>query len=85
LVLQFLDENQSSRSKSKRKLGFMKGEAKAEGGLFSFAKVSAALSGGGEYEVTSNKQLFLKEIATKTLHDAAFDEKINTFVTMQKS
>ena len=65
LVLEFADEDQTMNSKSKRKLGSIKGETKLEGGLFSFAKLSAALSGGGEYEASSSKQIFLKEIATK--------------------
>ena len=74
LVLEFANEDQTVNGKTKRRLGFIKGEAKAEGGLFSFAKVSAALSGGGDYETSSSRQIFLKEIATKILHDAAFDE-----------
>lgn len=73
LVSEFASETEDSQGKSSSKVGTIDGKGSVGGSLFKIAKAEANLSLGGSITFENQSQLLLKEIATKTLHDAAFD------------
>ena len=73
LVLETASEHEDTAGKENRKTGGVSLDGSAGGGIWKFAQVQAELSGTGGLELNSHSQTVLKEIATKTLHDAAFD------------
>ncbi len=73
LVSEFSSEQDQLDSKTKTSTGQASLKAEGEGGLWKLAKVGAEISISGGISSETQSQLLLKEIATKTLHDAAFD------------
>lgn len=73
LVLETASEHEDTSGKENTKTGSISFEGSAGGGIWKFAQIQAELSGTGGLELNSHSQTVLKEIATKTLHDAAFD------------
>lgn len=73
LVLETASEHEDTTGKERTTTGVLSANGSASGGIWKFAQAQADLS--GSFELTGNKhsQTVLKEIATKTLHDAAFD------------
>lgn len=73
LVLETASEHEDTAGKENTKTGSVSLDGSAGGGIWKFAQMQAELSGTGGLELNSHSQTVLKEIATKTLHDAAFD------------
>lgn len=73
LVLETASEHEDTTGKDNSKSGSISASGSAGGGIWKFAQAQAELSGTGELTLNSHSQTILKEIATKTLHDAAFD------------
>lgn len=73
LVLETASEHEDTAGKENTKTGSVSLDGSASGGIWKFAQMQAELSGTGGLELNSHSQTVLKEIATKTLHDAAFD------------
>ncbi len=73
LVSEFSSEQGQINGKTKSVTGQATLNAEGEGGLWKLAKMSAGASISGELSSDTQSQSLLKEIATKTLHDAAFD------------
>ena len=69
LVLETASEHEDTSGKT----GSLTFNGSASGGIWKFAQAQAELSGTGEVSFNKHSQTVLKEIATKTLHDAAFD------------
>lgn len=73
LVLETASEQEDTSGDNKAKSGSVTLDGSVGGGIWKFAQAQAELSGTGELTLNSHSQTVLKEIATKTLHDAAFD------------
>ena len=73
LVLETASEHEDTAGKENTKTGNISLDGSVSGGIWKFAQAQAELSGTGGLELNSHSQTVLKEIATKTLHDAAFD------------
>lgn len=73
LVLEMASEQEDTSGDNKAKSGSVTLDGSVGGGIWKFAQAQAELSGTGELTLNSHSQTVLKEIATKTLHDAAFD------------
>ena len=73
LVLETASEHEDTEGKENTKTGDISIDGSVSGGIWKFAQAQAELSGTGGLELNSHSQTVLKEIATKTLHDAAFD------------
>ena len=73
LVLETASEHEDTAGKENTKTGSVSLDGSVGGGIWKFAQAQAELSGTGGVELNSHSQTVLKEIATKTLHDAAFD------------
>ncbi len=73
LVLEMASEHEDTAGKENTKSGSVSLDSSVGGGIWKFAQAQAELSGTGGVELNSHSQTVLKEIATKTLHDAAFD------------
>lgn len=73
LVLETASEHEDTAGKENTKTRSISLDGSVGGGIWKFAQAQAELSGTGGLEINSHSQTALKEIATKTLHDAAFD------------
>lgn len=73
LVSEFASESEDCRGETSNKSGTVGAKGTAQGSLFKIAKAEADLSLAGSITFQNQSQLIFKEIATKTLHDAAFD------------
>lgn len=73
LVLEIASEHEDTAGNEKSKAGSITLDGSVGGGIWKFAQAQAELSGSGNLTLNSHSQTVLKEIATKTLHDAAFD------------
>ena len=73
LVLEMTSEQEDTAGESKTKSGKAEGNGSAEGSIWKFAKVQAELNLSGELALNNHAQTVVKELATKALHDAAFD------------
>lgn len=73
LVLEMSSEHEDTSGKEHEKSVSFALNGSASGGIWKFAQVQAELNGTGETAFNKHSQTVLKEIATKTLHDAAFD------------
>ena len=73
LVLETASEHEDTSGNEHGKAGNLTFNGSASGGIWKFAQAQAELSGTGEVSFNKHSQTVLKEIATKTLHDAAFD------------
>lgn len=73
LVLETASEHEDTAGNEKSKAGSITLDGSVGGGIWKFAQAQAELSGSGNLTLNSHSQTVLKEIATKTLHDAAFD------------
>jgi len=73
LVLETASEHEDTAGKESTKTGSVSLDGSVGGGIWKFAQAQVELSGTGGVEFNSHSQTVLKEIATKTLHDAAFD------------
>lgn len=73
LVLETVNEQEDSRGKERSRGGSITVNGSVGGGIWKIAQAQAELQGTGELSIDSHSQTVLKEIATKTLHDAAFD------------
>jgi len=73
LVLETASEQENTAGKEHATTGSLSVNGSASGGIWKFAQAQAELSGAVELSETKHSQTVLKEIATKTLHDAAFD------------
>ena len=73
LVLETASEHEDTAGKESTKTGNISIDGSVSGGIWKFVQAQAELSGTGGLELNSHSQTVLKEIATKTLHDAAFD------------
>lgn len=73
LVLETASEQENTSGKEHTTTGTLAANGSASGGIWKFAKAQAELSGAIELSGNKHSQTVLKEIATKTLHDAAFD------------
>lgn len=73
LVLETSSEQENTTGKERTTTGSLSANGSASGGIWKFAQAQAELSGTVELSGNKHSQTVLKEIATKTLHDAAFD------------
>ncbi len=73
LVLETSSEQENTTGKEQSTTGSFSANGSASGGIWKFAQAQAELSGAVELSGNKHSQTVLKEIATKTLHDAAFD------------
>ena len=73
LVLEIASEHEDTAGNEKSKAGSITLDGSVGGGIWKFAQAQAELSGSGNLTLNSHSQTVLKEIATTTLHDAAFD------------
>lgn len=73
LVLETVSEHEDTSGKENTKTGSISLDGSVGGAFWKIAQAQAELSGTGGVELNSHSQTVLKEIATKTLHDAAFD------------
>ena len=73
LVLETAHEQENASGENKGTSGSATLDGVVSGGIWKFAQAQAELSGSGELTFNNHSQTVLKEIATKTLHDAAFD------------
>ena len=73
LVLETASEHEDTTGKERTTTGALSANGSASGGIWKFAQAQAELSGSLELTGNKHSQTVLKEIATKTLHDAAFD------------
>lgn len=72
-MLETASEHEDTAGNEKSKAGSITLDGSVGGGIWKFAQAQAELSGSGNLTLNSHSQTVLKEIATKTLHDAAFD------------
>lgn len=73
LVLETASEHEDTAGKESTKTGSVSLDGSVGGAFWKIAQAQAELNGTGGVELNSHSQTVLKEIATKTLHDAAFD------------
>ena len=73
LVLETASEHEDTTGKEKSKTGTVTLDGSVGGSIWKFAQAQAEFSGTCELSNSKHSQTVLKEIATKTLHDAAFD------------
>ena len=73
LVLETASEHEDTAGKESAKTGSVSLDGSVGGGIWKLAQAQAELNGSGVAEFSSHSQTVLKEIATKTMHDAAFD------------
>ena len=73
LVLETSSEQEATEGKEKEKSASLSLDGTAGGKLFKLVQAEASLNGSGAVSLTNHSQTVLKEIANKTLHDAAFD------------
>lgn len=73
LVLETASEQENTTGKENSKTGTIMLDSSVGGSIWKFAQAQAEFSGTGELSNSKHSQTVLKEIATKTLHDAAFD------------
>lgn len=73
LLLEQVREQEHTSGNESKKSGNIDIEGSISGGFLKFVQAQADLSGSGGLESSKHTQTVLKEIATKTLHDAAFD------------
>lgn len=73
LILETASECEDATGKENIKTGNISLDGSLSGGIWKFAQAQAEFRGTGGLELNSHSQTVLKEIATKTLHDAAFD------------
>lgn len=73
LVLDTVCEHEDTTGDNTTKGGSATVNGSVSGGIWRFAQAQAALNGKGELTLSNHSQTVLKEIETKTLHDAAFD------------
>lgn len=73
LVLETASEHEDTTGSTKGKSLSAAVTGSASGGFWKFAQAQAEIDGSGELSHNDHSQTVLKEIATKTLHDAAFD------------
>ena len=73
LVLETASEHESTTGKEHTTTGTISANGSVSGGIWKIAQAQAELSGSVEISGNKHSQTVLKEIATKTLHDAAFD------------
>lgn len=73
LVLETASEHEDTAGKESTKTGSVSVDGSTGGGIWKLVQAQAELNGTGGLELNSHSQTVLKEIATKTLHDAAFD------------
>lgn len=73
LVLEMSSGHEDTVGKKNTKTGNISLDGTVSGGLWKFAQAQAKLNGTAGLELNSHFQTVLKEIETKTLHDAAFD------------
>ena len=73
LVLETESEHEDTAGKGNTKTGNISLDGSVSGGIWKFVQAQAELNGTGGLELNSHSQTVLKEIATKILHDAAFD------------
>ena len=73
LVLETASEQEDTTGKENTKTGNVSAGGSAEGGIWKLAQAQAELNATVGLESNNHSQTVLKEIVTKTLHDAAFD------------
>ena len=73
LVLETASEHEDTTGSGKEKTFSAAVTGSVSGGFWKFAQVQADLDASGGLSHNDHSQTVLKEIATKTLHDAAFD------------
>lgn len=73
LVLETASEHEDTTGSGKEKTFSAAVIGSASGGFWKFAQAQAELDASGGLSHNDHSQTVLKEIATKTLHDAAFD------------
>lgn len=73
LLLEQVREQEHTSGDESKKFGNIDIDGSISGGFWKLAQAQAELSGSGGLESSKHAQTVLKEIATKTLHDAAFD------------
>lgn len=73
LVLETSSEQEKTTGTDKGLTAGVTASGSASGGIWEFAKAKAELEGALDFSFAKQTQTALKEIATKTLHDAAFD------------
>lgn len=73
LVLETASEHENTSGNDHGKTGSLSFNGSASGGIWKIAQAQAELNGTIEMSFNKHSQIILKEIATKTLHDAAFD------------
>ena len=73
LVLETASEHEDTTGSGIEKTFSAAVTGSANGGFWKFAQVQAEIDSSGESSHNDHSQTVLKEIATKTLHDAAFD------------
>lgn len=73
LVLETASEHEDTTGKERTTTGTLAANGSTSGGIWKFAQAQAELNGSVEMTGNKHSQTVLKEIATKTLHDAAFD------------
>lgn len=73
LVLETASEHEDTTGSDKEKTFSAAVTGSASGGFWKFAQAQAEIDASGELSHNDHSQTVLKEIATKTLHDAAFD------------
>ena len=81
LVLETVHEQEDTSGENKGKSVSGTFDGVIGGKIWEFAKAQAEINGTGALTLNNHSQTVLKEIATKTLHDAAFDiayEQIKT-------
>lgn len=73
LVSEITQEQQNSTQQTNGKSGKADASVSGEGGFSKLARLSAGLVLSGSISNEAQAQSLLREVATKTLHDAAFD------------
>ena len=73
LVLDTVCEHEDTAGDNASKSGSVSVNGSVGGGIWKFAQAQAEMNGTGDLTFSNHSQTVLKEIATKTLHDAAFD------------
>ena len=73
LVLETASEHEDTTGSGKEKTFSATVNGSASGGFWKIAQAQAEIDASGDWSHNDHSQTVLKEIATKTLHDAAFD------------
>lgn len=73
LVLEMASEHEKSTGSESQSTDALNVDGTISGGLWKLANAEAKIAYSGEVALNSSSQTVSKEIATKTLHDAAFD------------